>query len=102
MTTTNNKYKVIKRSRGSAWNDDMRTKVHMFQYDNTCLPEMFRGYSPFMVNTLLNLGWFADDALTLLNYADATGDHPDWSEDDWDDILYHFQILEATMNGASE
>jgi hypothetical protein len=55
-----------------------------------------------MVNTLLNLGWFADDALTLLNYADATGDHPDWSEDDWDDILYHFQILEATMNGASE
>jgi len=101
MTTTNNKYKVIKRSRGSAWNDDMRTKVHMFQYDNTCLPEMFRGHSPFMVNTLLNLGWFADDALTLLNYADATGDHPDWSESDWDDLLYHFQLLEATMNGAN-
>jgi hypothetical protein len=54
-----------------------------------------------MVNTLLNLGWFANDALTLLNYADATGDHPDWSESDWDDLLYHFQLLEATMNGAN-
>jgi hypothetical protein len=62
---------------------------------------MFRGYSPFMVNTLLNLGWFANDALALLKHADATGDHPDWSESDWDDLLCHFQLLEATMNGAN-
>jgi hypothetical protein len=47
-----------------------------------------------MVNTLLNLGWFASDALALLMYADATGDQPDWSESDWDELLYHFQQIE--------
>lgn len=102
--TNNLKYKTIKRSRGTKWNDNMRDTAILFYngYDNH-LPDKFGGIcaSPMMVNSLRHLGWCEDDVLTLLKYADNTGEQPDWSEDDWDDILYHFQILEAQMNEAT-
>ena len=102
--TNNLKYKTIKRSRGTKWNDNMRDTAILFYngYDNH-LPDKFGGIyaSPMMVNSLLHLGWCEDDVLALLKYADTTGEQPDWSEDDWDDILYHFQILEAQMNEAT-
>jgi len=102
--TNNLKYKTIKRSRGTKWNDNMRDTAILFYngYDNH-LPDKFGGIyaSPMMVNSLLHLGWCEDDVLALLKYADTTGEQPDWSEDDWDDILYHFQILEAQMNGVN-
>jgi hypothetical protein len=47
-----------------------------------------------MVNTVIHLGWNEDDALALLNFADKSGDHPDWSEADWDELLFHFQQIE--------
>ena len=106
MKPTNNlRYKTIKRSRGTKWNDNMRDTAILFYngYDNH-LPDRFGGIyaSPMMVNTLLHLGWCEDDVLAILKHADATGDQPDWSESDWDELLYHFQLVEATMNGVSE
>ncbi|MCG3771274.1 MAG: hypothetical protein JW384_02457 [Nitrosomonadaceae bacterium] len=102
MTTTNNlKYKTIKRSRGTKWNDNMRdTMVSLYNNYDKHIPDRFLGIyaSPMMVNTLLHLGWCEDDVLSILKHTDATGDQPDWSESDWDELLYHFQLVEATMN----
>ena len=77
----------------SQWNDFMRERSkYRKNYNNSTnpLPEKFRGKSPHMVNTLLTLEWSADNTLTLLNYMDATGDHPDWSDWDWDELAFFF------------
>jgi hypothetical protein len=91
--TNNMKYLEMTATRGHKWNDEVRESMPD-GYDNSCLPEKFRGKSPHMVNTVIHLGWNEDDALALLNFADATGDHPDWSEADWDELLLHFQQIE--------
>ncbi|MCG3769969.1 MAG: hypothetical protein JW384_01100 [Nitrosomonadaceae bacterium] len=91
--TTNMKYLEMTPTRGRKWNEEVRESMTA-GYNNSCLPEKFRGKSPHMVNTVIHLGWNEDDALALLNFADKSGDHPDWSEADWDELLFHFQQIE--------
>lgn len=69
----------------------------MTTYNNSTnpLPEMFAGLSPFMVNTLLELGFMPKETADLLRYADEIDDHPDWSEASTDEITLHFVRLEA-------
>jgi hypothetical protein len=95
ITTRNTKFSEMLSERNPAWNEKMRISCE-YNYNNSTnlLPEKFRGKSPHMVNTVLHLGWNEDDTLALLNFADATGDHPDWSEYDWDRLLFHFQQIE--------
>ena len=95
ITTHNTKFSEMLSERNPAWNEKMRISCE-YNYNNSTnpLPEKFRGKSPNMVNTVLHLGWNEDDTLALLNFADATGDHPDWSESDWDELLFHFQQIE--------
>ena len=99
--TRNTKYAEMTHiPRGDLWNDRVHREANAHDgYNNSTnpLPEMFRGKSPNMVNTLLVLGWNADDTLALLNFADSTGDHPDWSDDDWDRLLFHFQQIEPLV-----
>lgn len=98
--STNTKYPTMKRVRSTAWNHQVFWEAQQFpNYNNSTnpLPPMFAGKSPNMVNTLMVLGWDADATLALLNHADQTGDHPEWSEADWDELLYHFQQLEHLM-----
>lgn len=100
--TTNTKFPTAVRRRGQKWNDTMRdTEPNGYNNRSNPLPTMFAGKSPNAVNTLLHLGWNADDTLTLLNYADATGDQPDWSAYDWDELLYFFQMLEVAMSNEA-
>ena len=93
--TRNTKFSEMLYERNPAWNEMMRISCG-YNYNNSTnpLPEKFRGKSPNMVNTVLHLGWNEDDTLALLNFADSTGDHPDWSEYDWDRLLFHFQQIE--------
>lgn len=70
----------------------------MTTYNNSTnpLPDEFRAVgSPFMVNTLLEIGYSPEETLTLLRYAQDNNDYPDWSEADTDDIILHFARLEA-------
>jgi hypothetical protein len=93
--TTNMKYLEMTPTRGSKWNDEVRESAPAgYNNSDNPLPEKFRGKSPNMVNTVLHLGWSEDDTLALLNFADESGDHPNWSESDWDELLFHFQQIE--------
>ena len=93
--TANMKYLEMTPTRGYKWNDEVRESMPAgYNNSDNPLPEKFRGKSPYMVNAVLHLGWNEDDALALLNYADESGDHPDWSEADWDGLLFHFQQIE--------
>jgi hypothetical protein len=93
--TTNTKYLEMTPTRGSEWNETVRKSAPAgYNNSDNPLPEKFRGKSPHMVNTVLHLGWNEDDALALLNFADESGDHPNWSESDWDELLFHFQQIE--------
>lgn len=93
--TANMKYLDMTPTRSRKWNDTVRDSAPE-GYNNSTnpLPDKFRGKSPNMVNTLLHLGWSEDDTLALLNFADESGDHPDWSDADWDGLLFHFQQIE--------
>jgi hypothetical protein len=94
--TKNMKYLDMTPTRGTKWNDIVRESAgNGYNNSTNPLPEKFRGrHSPFMVMTLIHLGWNEDDTLALLNFADKSGDHPDWSEADWDELLFHFQQIE--------
>ena len=72
----------------------------MTTYNNTTnpLPEAFREVgSPFMVNTLLEIGFPPDETLRLLRYAQENNDYPDWSEASTGEIRQHFTILKMMM-----
>jgi hypothetical protein len=67
----------------------------MTTYNNTTnpLPDKLAGLSPFMVNTLLEIGYSENSVNWLLRFADANDDHPDWSESSTDEIDRHFRAL---------
>ena len=70
----------------------------MTTYNNSTnpLPAEFREVgSPFMVNTLLEIGYSPKETITLLRYAQDNNDYPDWSEASIDEIILHFARLEA-------
>lgn len=54
--------------------------------------------SKYMTDTLLEIGYTADDAERLLRYADDNNDHPDWSEDSLAQIKRHFDVLKGEVD----
>ena len=64
-----------------------------FNYGNSNMPTEFKGFSPMMVNALLNLGFDAGETIKLIRYADENNDHPDWSEATTKEIAEHFFSL---------
>lgn len=75
----------------------------MTTYNNSTnpLPEMFAGLSPYMVNTLLELGFMPEETADLLRRADEINDHPDWSEASMGEIRQHFTVLKMMMEVES-
>ena len=67
--------------------------MEKFNYGNSNMPNEFKGFSPMMVNALLNLGFDADETIKLISYADKNNDHPDWSEATNKEIAEHFYSL---------
>ena len=67
----------------------------MTTYNNSTnpLPEKFAGLSPFMVNTMLEIGYSENSVNRLLRYADEHDEHPDWSESSNDEIDRHFRAM---------
>lgn len=76
----------------------------MTTYNNSTnpLPDEFRAVgSPFMVNTLLEIGYTPDETLALLRYAQDNNDYPDWSEASMGEIRQHFTVLKMMMEVES-
>ena len=69
--------------------------MEKFSYRNSNMPTEFKGFSPMMVNALLNAGFDANDTITLLGFANANNNHPDWSEDSTEKIAQHFHTMAA-------
>lgn len=72
----------------------------MSRYNNTTnpMPDNLRAVgSPFMVNTLMELGYSTNETIALLGYANENNDHPDWSEATMREISSHFRILKQMM-----
>lgn len=53
-------------------------------------------HSPIQIKTLTTLGWSEEDAGALLDQADETNDHPDWSEASDREIYTHFRSIEIS------
>lgn len=64
-----------------------------FNYGNSNLPDEFKGFSPMMINALLNLGFSGKDTILLITFADQNNHHPDWSEATDEEIADHFYSL---------
>lgn len=80
----------------TTYNERMRA-TYSHRYTRETLPTELRGFSLGNVNTLLHLGWTEQATKALLTYAYATGNEPDWSEDDWDELRDHFISIEMLM-----